>query len=115
MKTERESSSGSATTRTRASIAASRQREFPIPVEMFLMYRHVPANAVVLLAAAITLAAAPAIAQQGGASDVEPLREIVVTGSRIASANEVSTSPIQVISSKDIQVYGKTDITDLIN
>ena len=43
-----------------------------------------------------------------------PLTEIIVTGSRIASPNEVSTSPIQVVSSKSIQVSGKTDISDII-
>jgi iron complex outermembrane recepter protein len=45
----------------------------------------------------------------------EPLQEIIVTGSRIAAPNEVSTSPINVISSQDIAVYGKTDITDIVN
>jgi iron complex outermembrane receptor protein len=44
-----------------------------------------------------------------------PLQEIIVTGSRIAAPNEVSTSPIQVVTSKDIQVYGKTDVSDVIN
>ena len=45
----------------------------------------------------------------------QPLQEIIVTGSRIAAPNEVSTSPIQVISAKSIQVSGKTDITDIIS
>jgi outer membrane receptor protein involved in Fe transport len=44
-----------------------------------------------------------------------PLQEIIVTGSRIAAPNEVSTSPIQVVSAKSIQVSGKTDITDIIS
>jgi iron complex outermembrane receptor protein len=47
--------------------------------------------------------------------DAPPLQEIIVTGSRIAAPNEVSTSPIQVISAKSIQVSGKTDITDVIS
>jgi len=47
-------------------------------------------------------------------SEPQPLQEVIVTGSRIAAPNEVSTSPIQVISSKSIQVSGKTDIGDLI-
>ncbi len=42
------------------------------------------------------------------------LEEIIVTGSRIAAPNEVSTSPIVVISSKSIETTGKTDISDLI-
>src|SRR5579863_668150 len=68
----------------------------------------------------------PAVAQQApvvaqlapkpAADQTEPaLEEVVVTGSRIASPNEVSTSPILAISSQSIKVSGKTDITDLIN
>src|SRR3984957_3035904 len=57
-----------------------------------------------------------AVAQQQTAAvaTVEPLQEIVVTGSRIAAPNAVSTSPIQVISSESIATTGKTDISDLI-
>ena len=53
----------------------------------------------------------PGSAQHGPAvpADSPPLQEIIVTGSRIAAPNEVSTSPIQVISAKSIQVSGKTD------
>jgi len=59
----------------------------------------------------------PASAQQQVTAEAEPqpLQEITVTGSRIAAPNEVSTSPIQVISSQSIQVSGKTDITDIIS
>jgi iron complex outermembrane receptor protein len=58
----------------------------------------------------------PAPVQQPIASPSEaaPLTEIIVTGSRIASPNEVSTSPIQVVSSQSIRVSGKTDISDII-
>jgi iron complex outermembrane recepter protein len=42
------------------------------------------------------------------------LQEVVITGSRIKAPNEVSTSPIQVISSESIQTTGKTDISDVI-
>jgi len=61
--------------------------------------------------------AVPGAAQQAPRvpADSPPLQEIIVTGSRIAAPNEVSTSPIQVISAKSIQVSGKTDITDIIN
>lgn len=48
-------------------------------------------------------------------ADSPSLQEIIVTGSRIAAPNEVSTSPIQVISAKSIQVSGRTDITDIIS
>jgi iron complex outermembrane recepter protein len=43
------------------------------------------------------------------------LEEVVVTGSRIATVNATSTSPIQVVTSKEVQQGGKTDIIDLIN
>jgi iron complex outermembrane recepter protein len=62
---------------------------------------------------------APVVAQPApkpAADQAEPaLEEVVVTGSRIAAPNEVSTSPILAISSQSIKVSGKTDITDLIN
>jgi iron complex outermembrane recepter protein len=48
-------------------------------------------------------------------ADSQSLQEVIVTGSRIAAPNEVSTSPIQVISAKSIQVSGKTDIADVIS
>src|SRR4029077_18368656 len=57
-----------------------------------------------------------ALAQQAPVVAVaeEQLQEVVVTGSRIAAPNAVSTSPIQVISSESIATSGKTDISDLI-
>ena len=66
-----------------------------------------------LLAAAASL---PAFAQQQPkpAAPDDALQEIVVTGSRIAAPNAVSTSPIQVISAESIATTGKTDISDLI-
>jgi len=59
----------------------------------------------------------PAVAQQAPAVSGESaaLTEIIVTGSRIAAPNEVSTSPIQVLDSKYLQATGKTDITDIIS
>jgi iron complex outermembrane receptor protein len=71
-------------------------------------------NRRLLLAAAVALPSMSALAQQAPAVSAEPLQEIIVTGSRIAAPNEVSTSPIQVISSKYIETTGKTDISDLI-
>jgi iron complex outermembrane receptor protein len=81
------------------------------------MYRIVRALNKCLALAAAVAAALPAFAQQvpAATATTEPLQEIIVTGSRIASPNEVSTSPIQVISSQSIQVSGKTDITDIIS
>ncbi|MHB8577594.1 MAG: TonB-dependent receptor plug domain-containing protein, partial [Dehalococcoidia bacterium] len=57
----------------------------------------------------------PVQQQATAQADSQPLQEIIVTGSRIAAPNEVSTSPIQVITSQSIQVSGKTDITDIIS
>ena len=44
----------------------------------------------------------------------EPIQDVVVTGSRIAAPNMVATSPIQVTTSQDIKIAGKTDISDII-
>ena len=44
----------------------------------------------------------------------DQLSEVIVTGSRIAAPNAVSTSPIQVVNSQYIETTGKTDISDLI-
>jgi iron complex outermembrane receptor protein len=60
-------------------------------------------------------AAVPAPQQIPTQAESQPLQEIIVTGSRIAAPNEVSTSPIQVITAQSIQVSGKTDITDIIS
>src|SRR6202140_4911774 len=79
------------------------------------MYQFLSAfNKRLLLAAAVALPSMSALAQQAPATSAEPLQEIIVTGSRIAAPNEVSTSPIQVLSSKYIETSGKTDISDLI-
>ena len=71
-----------------------------------------------LAAAAIGAAGMSAFAQQPSpavSAAPEAIQEIVVTGSRIASPNQVSTSPILVTTSQSIQVSGKTDITDIIS
>jgi outer membrane receptor protein involved in Fe transport len=44
----------------------------------------------------------------------DSLQEVVVTGSRIASVNLTSTSPIQVVTAKEIQLSGKTDVSDIL-
>ena len=73
-----------------------------------------------LVPAALALAAlsgpTPAAFAQTAVADQasEKLEEVVVTGSRIASPNAASSSPIQVVSSKDIQLSGKTDISDIL-
>src|SRR5712671_3261624 len=64
----------------------------------------------VLCLASTALAQTPP-ATQNAAPVIE---EVVITGSRIAGPNLTATSPIQVVSSKDIQTSGKTDINDII-
>jgi iron complex outermembrane receptor protein len=72
---------------------------------------------VLIMAAVMTAASTAAVAQlaPAAAETTDAIQEIVVTGSRIASPNQVSTSPIQVISAQSIQVSGKTDISDIIS
>ncbi|HVO45842.1 MAG TPA: TonB-dependent receptor [Steroidobacteraceae bacterium] len=68
------------------------------------------------LAASLVASLSPAqtaLSDQGG-TEPPALEEVVVTGSRIAAPNAVSTSPIQVISSESIATTGKTDISDII-
>lgn len=78
------------------------------------MTRHLAGIAGVL---ALT-ASVPAISQQRLASADDggavQLQEVVVTGSRIAAPNAVSTSPVQTLSSTDIQATGKTDLSDIL-
>src|SRR5664279_3910746 len=73
-----------------------------------------PRRAAMLLMAicGLTLWAGAGLAQS--ASNDATLEEVVVTGSRILLPNMVGTSPIQVVTAKDIQVSGKTDISDVI-
>jgi len=62
-----------------------------------------------LLMGALTAAgAAPALAQ-------ESLGEIVVTGSRIKSANLESTTPVTQVTAADVVTQGVTRIEDLVN
>ncbi|HEY6640745.1 TonB-dependent receptor domain-containing protein [Povalibacter sp.] len=62
-----------------------------------------------MLVWAATAAAPPAFAQ------TENIQEVVVTGSRIAAPNLTSTSPVQVVSSKEIQQSGRTDVVEILN
>jgi outer membrane receptor protein involved in Fe transport len=61
--------------------------------------------------ASAALAQAPPAAQ----NTAPVIEEVVITGSRIASPNATSASPIQVVSNKEIQATGKTDISDILN
>ena len=62
---------------------------------------------------AVTIAPS-ALAQDSGAEGVEPIEEIVTTGSRIKRADLDSASPVTVIDQDDILVTGMTDVGDLL-
>lgn len=62
--------------------------------------------------AAAALVSAHVLAQSPPAENMD---EVIVTGSRIASPNATSTSPVQVVTSQEIKVSGKHDITDIIS
>ena len=68
-----------------------------------------------LLSAAVTAAimvpALPAFAQQ----DATMVEEVVVTGSRIERANDVSVSPVTSVSAEDFKATGVVRVEDLIN
>lgn len=64
-----------------------------------------------LMASAATSFALPALAQDRP----ETPEEIVVTGSRIVQPNQVSTSPVQVVTNEEIRERGKLDVTDVLN
>ena len=65
-------------------------------------------RALVMGAVTATGIAAPALAQ-------ENLGEIVVTGSRIRSANLESTTPVTQVTAADVVTQGVTRIEDLVN
>ena len=43
-----------------------------------------------------------------------PVEQIVVTGTRLANPNLISTSPIQVVTSREIAISGKNDAFDIL-
>jgi outer membrane receptor protein involved in Fe transport len=68
-------------------------------------------------AAAAAGFALPISAQEAApaaAAATPTVEEVVVTGSRIKAPNEISASPIQVVTTADIQATGKTDISDVL-
>src|SRR5687767_13234929 len=62
-------------------------------------------------ALALALAAGPAFGQ---AAEAE-VEELVVTGSRLAQPNLVTTSPVTQVTGEDIDTAGVTRVEDLIN
>ena len=66
------------------------------------------------LALALAMISAPAVAQEAQTVAPDPLAEIVVTGSRIASPAATAASPLQVVGIEQIQNSGATNIQDLL-
>ncbi|GAA5445774.1 vitamin B12 transporter BtuB [Microbulbifer sp. NBRC 101763] len=62
-------------------------------------------------AAAIMVPAMPAFAQE----DAQMVEEVVVTGSRIERANDVSVSPVTSVTAEDLKATGVVRVEDLIN
>ncbi|WP_066966882.1 TonB-dependent siderophore receptor [Microbulbifer sp. Q7] len=65
----------------------------------------------VAVAATIMVPALPAFAQE----DAQMVEEVVVTGSRIQRANDVSVSPVTAVSAEDFKASGVVRVEDLIN
>jgi iron complex outermembrane receptor protein len=72
------------------------------------------ACAPLILTFAVATAASAATFAQEAPAEQQP-QEVVVTGSRIPAPNLASTSPIQVVTSQEIQLGGRMDISDVIN
>jgi outer membrane receptor protein involved in Fe transport len=61
------------------------------------------------------VAVQPALAQTPAPEAATTTTEVIVTGSRIKQPNLTSTSPIQVVGERDIQLSGTTDMISLLN
>src|SRR6187549_1734231 len=62
---------------------------------------------------AALLANSPALAQDQNAEEKQ-MEEVVVTGSRIASSNLESVSPMQTVSSEDIAKTGIINVQEIL-
>lgn len=87
------------------------------------VWRGIGVTVAVLVLALSSLSSRIAAAQQtsppGAAAAAEAqepaeLQQVVITGTRIATPNATSTSPIQVVTSRDIEISGRTDVSDLL-
>ncbi|HWX26585.1 MAG TPA: TonB-dependent receptor plug domain-containing protein, partial [Steroidobacteraceae bacterium] len=82
------------------------------------MYRIVHAlNQRLAVAAAIAMTGMPVFAQQQApavSAAPEPLQEIVVTGSRIATPELASMTPVMVVSNQAIEASGALNISDFL-
>lgn len=59
------------------------------------------------------LASDPARGADAAATE-RTLEEVVVTGTRVVLPNMTSSSPIQIVTSEDIQISGRSDISDVL-
>ena len=66
------------------------------------------------LAFACILLPAVSWAQEQPNQQPNPPEQIVVTGTRLPNPNLVSTSPIQVVSSEEIAISGRNDVSDIL-
>ncbi len=77
-------------------------------------YRRWPGAIEAILFGSLAFSGLP-IPRVFGAEPDEPLREIVVTGSRFSSMNASSPSPVVVVDSDELQHQGTTHVEDLLN
>ena len=66
-------------------------------------------------APAADTAAQPAPAPEAPPEAAEPTKDIVVTGTRIPSANLESAAPVTVVNAQDLKLTGTTRVEDLLN
>jgi iron complex outermembrane recepter protein len=102
----------------RAVPATDANRDITSRNDFMSQLRKLPVAAAVSAALATAFAAAPALAQeQTAAADQgeNQIQEVVVTGSRIATPNATSASPITVISTQSIQATGQNDVSNILN
>lgn len=64
-----------------------------------------------LCVGSLAVASLPAMAQSG---EAPAMQQVLVTGSRIASPNAESATPLQVLTSADIAASGATNLQDLL-
>jgi iron complex outermembrane receptor protein len=92
-----------------------RRRGLKSRVVDFLTPRLVIVNLVVaIVSSAWAMTATAQTAPPAETTSTPVVEEIVVTGSRIKAPNEVSTSPIQVVSAQEIERTGLTDVSDIL-
>lgn len=48
-------------------------------------------------------------------ADTKDLEEVIVTGSRIPTPNQASSSPVLTVTAEDIKTGGRNDLTDMLN